>query len=242
MVTPVMLKQSIPTFLCLAVLFSADAEVVLQPRTSVPLLSERGIAFLQRDDAVDFQPIRRNWVPQLPAHCGAASAVVVHNALMPEQRLTQDELFTEKTAHVITQDVVYRMGFTLQELAEMIRTRTGLEVTARHANESDPVGKYDSFVAVLQKNDDSDRDHLILNFSRAFLSGEGTGNGHFSPVADYNPDRDMVLILEVNSEREPYWISSKDIYEAMHTTDPVSKQHRGWLFVRAPKQDLAETP
>jgi hypothetical protein len=231
-----MRKTFILTLLCLMTLSSADAEVVLRPRASVPLMSEEGIALLQRDEAVDFQPIRRNWVPQQPAHCGAASAVVVNNALIPERCLTQDELFTEKTAHVITQDVVYRMGFTLQELAEMIRTRTGLEVHSQHAGESDEIGTYESFVAALQKNEDSDRDHLILNFSRAFLRGEGTGNGHFSPVADYNEDRDMVLILEVNAEREPYWIASNDIYGAMNTTDPVSKKRRGWLFVRAPKE------
>ena len=52
----------------------------------------------------------------------------------------------------------------------------------------------------------------------------------------------MVLILEVNAEREPYWISSEDIHGAMNTTDPVSKKHRGWLFVRAQERDLAESP
>jgi len=237
-----MLKYSISAFLCLIPLFTAAAEGVLQPRTSVPLLSEKGVAFLERDEAVDFQPIRRNWVPQLPAHCGAASAVVVNNALLPESRLTQNELFTDQTAHVITQDVVYRMGFTLQELAAMIGTRTGLNVKARHAEEESAGGTYEAFVEDLQKNRDSDRDHLILNFSRAFLRGEGTGNGHFSPVADYNEDRDMVLILEVNSDREPYWIASKDIYGAMNTTDTVSKKHRGWLFVSAVNVDHSDSP
>ncbi len=226
------MPKTLASILLSLIAAGVSAEVVLKPRTSVPFLSGEGIALLQRHEAVDFQPIRRNWIPQKPAHCGAASAVVVNNALRPALRLTQDELFTDDTEHIITQDVVYRMGFTLQELAEMIRTRAGLDVASHHAETEPDTGNYDSFLTALRRNRDSDRDHLILNFSRAFLRGDGTGNGHFSPVADYNEDRDMVLIFEVNSEREPYWVASRDIYEAMHTTDPVSKKHRGWLHVQ----------
>ena len=222
----------------LTVLVSASAwGQALAPPSALPLLSDEGVALLQRQQAVDFQPLRRNWVPQKPAHCGAASAVVVHNALRSEDRLTQDSLFTPDTDHIIRQETVYRIGFTLQELAAMVRARTALAVQAHHASDEDPASDYPAFLAALEQNRLSPRDHLILNFSRQYLRGAGTGNGHFSPVADYNPERDMVLILEVNAEREPYWIASRTIYEAMRTTDPVSKQHRGWLAVSAPPVD-----
>jgi len=157
--------------------------------------------------------------------------VVVNNALRPENRLTQDGLFTTNTAHIIAQETVYRMGFTLDELTSMIRTRTGLDVEAHHAYDEDASSNFDAFRETLKRNRIRDDDHLILNFSRQHLQGSGTGNGHFSPVADYNADEDMVLILEVNGLREPYWISSRTLYEAMRTTDPVCDRHRGWMVL-----------
>lgn len=49
----------------------------------IRLDSEKGQAMLQRRQAVDYLPLKQNWVQQLQMHCCAASAVIVMNSLQP---------------------------------------------------------------------------------------------------------------------------------------------------------------
>jgi len=199
----------------------------------IPLDSEEGQALLQGHDAVDYLSLKQNWVAQLRMHCCAASAVIVMNSLQPGGSYTQNSLFVPETAHIITQDEVYRAQFTLEKLADLIHTRSGLTAQYYHAGSGESENDYSAFREHLKKNAENTNDYMIIAYSLTYVSGfGGGGGGHASPVAAYNEEKDMVLMLEVEaSRREPFWISTADIYGAMNTIDPVCNKHRGWLIV-----------
>jgi hypothetical protein len=114
----------------------------------------------------------------------------------------------------------------------MIHSLSGLETEFYHAGLGKSECEYATFLEHLKTNRKSPNDQMIINYSVPSIMGWGTGGGHCSPVADYNEEKDMVLMLEVNGRGREFWIRSKDIYTAMKTTDPVCDQHRGWLIVR----------
>lgn len=198
---------------------------------TAPIGSEEGQRLMRSEASVDRDPLMECWVAQLESHCGAASAVIVINALRPEERLTQDDLFTPETAQIITQEVVFRLGFTLEELTEMIRVRTGLQAQWFRAGTGEGQHGYEDFLAALRADRANPGDHLIVNFSQASLAGEGTGRGHFSPIAGFSETDDMVLVLEVRGDRELFWVSPRELYSAIETVDPVCGLNRGWIVV-----------
>lgn len=168
---------------------------------------------------------------QLQMHCCAASAVIVMNSLQPGGSYTQNGLFIPETAHIITQDQVYRGQFTLEKLAALIHTRSGLTAQYYHAGAGHSENDYSAFKIHLKENADNPNDYMVINYSLTYVSGlGGGGGGHCSPVADYNEEKDMVLMLEVMGWW-PFWISTGNIYGAMNTIDSVSNEHRGWLIV-----------
>lgn len=199
------------------------------PKMMPILASPEGQALIPDKIGSDYEMILNNWVPQLRSHCGAATAVVVQNALQPDQHHTQDGLFTDETAHIITQDVVYRIGFTIAELVEMINVSSGLQTEGFHAGSGEGQHGYEEFLAVLRENRENPENALLINYSTESVRGLGTGAGHWSPVAEYNEEADMVLMCEVNSNRSTFWISSRDLYDAMDTVDKVCDLHRGWI-------------
>lgn len=213
----------------------ATAEAV-EPALMITLNSEEGQALLDKESAVDYPALAENWVAQLKSHCGAASAVVVQNSLLPGAGFTQDSLFTEETAHIITQDVVYRIGFTLEELTNMIATRSGLKTSMFHAGTEEGQHDYDAWIAALKKNRESADDHLIINFAVGWLRNRTNTGGHFSPIADYNEEENMVLVLEINAEREIFWVDAKELWDSMNQVDRVSGLVRGWIVVEKPEE------
>ncbi|EFC46641.1 predicted protein, partial [Naegleria gruberi] len=73
--------------------------------------------------------------------------------------------------------------------------------------------------------------HIVVNFSRKAL--DQTGDGHFSPIGGYNPDEDMVLLLDVARFKYPsYWVSVEKLYEAMILIDKQTNNKRGYFTMR----------
>jgi len=199
--------------------------------TLIPLDSDEGQQLLSEVDRTDFELLSDNYVPQLKSHCGAASAVVVQNAMLPDAEFTQDSLFTDETAHIITQDVVYRIGFTLEELDNMIETRSGLKTTRFHAGEKDGQHGYAAWVNALKTNNARPDNHLIINYPTQYPIERENKGGHFSPIAAYHEGRNLVLILEINPRRGSYWLDAKEVWKAMNQIDSVSGMERGWIVV-----------
>lgn len=199
----------------------------------IPLDSETGQSLLADAYSVDYEAMEGHWIPQLPSHCGAASAVIVKNSMIEEAAYTQNNLFTEDTAHIITQDVVSRIGFTLEELTTMIAARSGLRTERFHAGRSSELHGLDAFREALRETMNNPDRRLIVNFSRQYWLGTGTLGGHFSPIAAWNEEENKVLVLEVNQNWPMVWVDVEDMWESMYTIDSVSGLTRGWVVVES---------
>ena len=74
---------------------------------------------------------------------------------------------------------------------------------------------YRSLVREMTQKDDK---VLVLSYSRRVLGQ--TGDGHFSPVGGYHPERDLVLILDTaRFKYPPHWVSLRLIWDAMLAHD-----------------------
>jgi len=196
----------------------------------VRLDSEAGRALLSADTP-DYQPLLKNWVPQLKSHCGACSSVVVMNSLLPGAGYTQDSILNPATAHIIAQETVYKIGFTLEELMNMVRTTSNLRVERFHAGPGEGEFGYEAWVAALKASRINPNDRIICNFATFWLRDRKNAGGHFSPVADFNEKENKVLILEVSGGRPAFWVDAKEMWDAMNQVDTVSGRVRGWLVV-----------
>ena len=59
---------------------------------------------------------------------------------------------------------------------------------------------------------------IVASYSRPALGQ--TGSGHFSPIAGYHPEKDLVLILDVaRFKYPPHWVSLKLLVESMKELD-----------------------
>lgn len=196
----------------------------------IVLDTEEGRALLD-PASPDYEPLRSHWEPQLKSHCGACSAVIVANSLVPGAGHTQNSIFNERTAHIITQDVVYKQGFTLEELHKTILAATGLRAERFHAGAAEGEFGYEDFVSALKANRANPQSRIICLFSRGWLRERKNLNGHFCPVADYNEAENKVLLLEVSQGRHSFWVDAKELWEAMNQVDKVCDRVRGWIVV-----------
>jgi hypothetical protein len=111
-------------------------------------------------------------------------------------------------------------GLTLDELADVARANTQHKITIlRDFSE-------EQFQQHLRRSDDPGR-RYIVNFSRKQIFGGGVG--HFSPVGGYLEAEDLVFILDVNSDYQPWLIERKRLFGAVNTFDGNKK--RGFLLI-----------
>ncbi|KAL7464180.1 hypothetical protein ACHAXS_004518 [Conticribra weissflogii] len=76
---------------------------------------------------------------------------------------------------------------------------------------------------------------LVTSFARHAL--HQTGDGHFSPIAAYHASTDSCLILDVaRFKYTPYWVSVKDLYDAMIPVDSATGKSRGWVLMFPPTE------
>ena len=198
-------------------------------KETVKLYTEEGMRLLSPQ--AEFIQLKEHYVLQYTMHCGAASAVCVLNTLIPGADFTQNNLFSAETASIITQDVVFEEGFTIEELSALIKILSGLKVSFFHAGWEENEYHYTDFLNHLKINRDNPYSKVIVNYSRESVAGTGTNRGHFSPVADYNQSKNMVLLLEVGGISQSYWIDAHDLFSAMNTIDTSCNMPRGWIII-----------
>ena len=197
----------------------------------ITLDTTEGQTVLQRSTSPDYEPLTRYWVQQGQMLCCAASAVIAMNSVQPEAGYIQDDLFVPETAGIITLDEFQDGQATLDKVAELIRVRSGLTATAIHAGESSREAGLAAFRQEVQQNAMNDGDYMIVNYSLMYLAGLGEGGGHCAPVAAYDAQEDLVLLLDPRGQYHWAWLPLASVYEAMNTTDNVSAAHRGWVMV-----------
>jgi hypothetical protein len=112
------------------------------------------------------------------------------------------------------------LGLTLDELAEVARANTRRKITLlRDLTE-------EQFLEHLRRSNDPRR-RYIVNFSRKQIFGAGVG--HHSPIGGYLEEQDLVLVLDVNPDYQPWLVERKRLFAAMNTLDGDKK--RGLLLI-----------
>jgi hypothetical protein len=112
------------------------------------------------------------------------------------------------------------MGLTLDELADVARSHTKRTITV--LRDLTP----DAFHEVLRQANNLDR-RYIVNFSREpiFVAG----GGHHSPIGGYLESEDLVFVLDVSRDFEPWLIERNRLFAAVDTLD--GEKRRGLLLI-----------
>jgi glutathione-S-conjugate glycine hydrolase len=202
----------------------------------IPLRSEMGEKLLRRTDPDYFLSLALQFLTQeTQTYCSIASSVMVLNALqipapvdeahLPYKVFTQDNFFSPAVSKILPADLVRKQGSTLDQISQALATYP-VSIQAVHANQI-TVAEFRSRAA---KAINSRSGYIIVNFLRTSVGQEG--EGHMSPLAAYDRISDRFLILEVARYRyPPVWVTTKDLWNAMHTMDTTSKRHRGFVVV-----------
>ena len=166
-----------------------------------------------------------------PAFCGLSSLVVVLNALSIDPGRIWKGVWRwygeEFLDCCLPLSVVKQNGITFDEFVCIARCNDAI-VTAHRYNQS----SLENFrQAVEQVTNAPGNIHLVASYSRKILGQ--TGDGHFSPIAGYHSQRDLVLLLDVaRFKYPPHWVSLPLLWQAFAPIDPVTNQCRGYILLR----------
>lgn len=110
--------------------------------------------------------------------------------------------------------VIERQGITLDQFICLAVCNT-LDVRQFRADGSTSEQRFRQLV--MEKTRRAN-DVIVVSYSRQTL--EQTGDGHFSPIGGYHPDRDLVLIMDVaRFKYPPHWVKLSLLFEAMQQVD-----------------------
>jgi hypothetical protein len=112
------------------------------------------------------------------------------------------------------------LGLTLDKLAEAARANTSRKITVLR-DLSD-----EQFREHLRSSNDPGR-RYVVNFNRAQIFGAGVG--HHSPIGGYLEDEDLVFVLDINSDYQPWLVERTRLFAAVNTLDGDRK--RGLLLI-----------
>jgi hypothetical protein len=112
------------------------------------------------------------------------------------------------------------MGLTLDELGDVTRSKTKRTVSV--LRDLSP----EQFQEHLRRANEPGR-RYVINFSRKAIFGAGAG--HHSPIGGYLKAEDLVFVLDVNHDYQPWLIERARLFAAMDTWD--GKKKRGLLLI-----------
>jgi hypothetical protein len=112
------------------------------------------------------------------------------------------------------------LGLTLDELADVARANTRRKITVLR-----DLGE-EQFREHLRRSNDPGR-RYIVNFSRERIFGAGVG--HHSPIGGYLESEDLVFILDVNPDYQPWLVERTRLFAAVNSLDGDKK--RGLLLI-----------
>jgi hypothetical protein len=112
------------------------------------------------------------------------------------------------------------MGLTLDQLASVARAHTQRSVTVLRDLTAE------TFREHMRASNDPQRRYLI-NFTRKAIFG--AGGGHHSPIGGYLEPEDLVFVLDVNRDFQPWLIERSRLFAAVDTLDGGKK--RGLLRI-----------
>lgn len=123
-------------------------------------------------------------------------------------------------------DVVEKRGITMDQFA-CLATCNMLQVKMVHVDEEASLDRFREIVKSITKQS---HQLLVVSYTRLIL--EQTGDGHYSPIGGYNPERDMVLIMDTaRFKYPPHWVSLGLLFKAMKVVDPSTNLPRGYFVL-----------
>jgi phytochelatin synthase len=204
------------------VLLGAGALVINQSRISPQAIASsvtRTPALIERAWRLPVAArFGRQIIPQSnPSRCGPASVANTYRSL-EEPANTEDRVLAG-TGRCWTGLCI--LGLTLNELAEVAQTNTSRRITVlRDLSE-------DRFRDHLRHSNDLNR-RYIVNFTRQAIFGNGVG--HHSPIGGYLETEDLVFVLDVNPDYQPWLVEASRLFAAVNTFDGQKK--RGLLLIQ----------
>ena len=151
-----------------------------------------------------------------PSRCGPAAVANVNRSL--GEAATTEAKVLAGTGRCWTGLCI--LGLTLDELADVARFNTRRKVTVLR-----DLGE-EQFREHLRRSNDPAR-RYIVNFSRERIFGAGVG--HHSPIGGYLEAEDLVFVLDVNADYQPWLIERSRLFAAIDTLDGDRK--RGLLLI-----------
>ena len=112
-------------------------------------------------------------------------------------------------------------GITLEQVARLAQRRFPERSVTVHRDLD-----LDGLRAIAREANDPEV-RVIANFHRGPLFARG--GGHHSPIGGYLEDDDLVFVLDVNHDFQPWLIERERLYAAMDTLDGQKK--RGMLLI-----------
>ena len=229
------------------------------PSRLVSLLSARGQRLLAGcGSCASYPAIAASFTTQVTqAFCGVASSVTVLNAsaapkpltdpYKPYRYFTQCNIFNAEAKQRLDLATVANEGLTLAQATFLLNTQEGVTATCYHAGAADTAaaettspgvpgcavaGSAAAFRGLARQALHTRQHYVLVNFSRATLSDDGRGGGHFSPLAAFNGRADDLLVMDVARYKyPPFWVDTDLLWQAMATTDTTSGRHRGFIVV-----------
>ena len=209
----------------------------------VPLMSAEGSLRMARAVGPNYPALVGAFEFQFTSMCGPTSGSVVLNAIKSPHVPTcaqalravnqfsilerigkgRDQVLGQRPSWCEGMVPVMSRGVQLGQLNQAMRT-FGLESTMRTA---DPTARTDELRGALIRAVTTPGRYVIVNFDRASL--EQPGRGHMSPLGAYDKQTDSVLMMDVNSNYNFYWIPVDALIGAMRTRD--ANQWRGFLEI-----------
>ena len=119
-------------------------------------------------------------------------------------------------------------GLQLRQLAQVLRSHQ-LSVTLRVVDDTMDT---ETIKQEIIKNLITERDFILVNYSRKSLGQKG--GGHISPLGAYDRKSNSFLIMDVNPNKAPWvWVPAQNLIEAMRTFDTI--ENRGYLLISETK-------
>jgi Phytochelatin synthase len=139
------------------------------------------------------------------SRCGPAAVANAYRSLA-EAPITEGKVLAG-TGRCWTGVCIF--GLTLDELADVARANTSRKITGlRDLTE-------EQFREHLRRSNDPTR-RYIVNFNRERIFGAGVG--HHSPIGGYLEAEDLVFILDVNPDYQPWLVERTRLFAAVNTS------------------------
>jgi hypothetical protein len=210
---------SIVSIVVAAGLFGAGALVVGQSKVSPQAIASSVTRTPELVERAWRLPVAATFNRQLSwqsngSRCGPAAVANAYRSL-GETASTEGKVCTGRCW-----TGVCIMGLTLDELADVARANTRRKITLlRDLSE-------EQFREHLRRSNHPGR-RYIVNFNRERIFGAGVG--HHSPIGGYLENEDLVFILDVNSDFQPWLVERTRLFAAVNTLDGDKK--RGLLLI-----------